>query len=204
MLISNLIKLIQHRTPPLEESKALRADHLLHSPMMMETLPESFIRSATGHTHCSMLPATLFPSRSLLLCVLPNVLFAIVSLIQACCCICIQAFTFLREFILGSNTTGLVTNASVPAIGGEDPKYNVSNIPAGPEIYLGSASTQSTYIAPSATIAAWDSFYATVVPTPTEASAIKASSGGGSNGDDRKSVNWSMLAIVFGTMLVAL
>jgi hypothetical protein len=46
--------------------------------MMTETLPESFIRSATGHMLYSMALATSFLSRSLLLCVLPNVLFTII------------------------------------------------------------------------------------------------------------------------------
>jgi carboxypeptidase D len=73
-----------------------------------------------------------------------------------------------REFIFGFNQTGLVTNTSTSALGGETVNYTVSShdvIAAAPDIFVGSGSTTSTVIAPSATIAAWDSFLATRVPS---------------------------------------
>jgi carboxypeptidase D len=73
-----------------------------------------------------------------------------------------------REFIFGFNQTGLVTNISTTAVGGESVNYTVSShdvIAAAPDIFVGSGSTTSTVIAPSATIAAWDSFLATRVPS---------------------------------------
>jgi carboxypeptidase D len=81
------------------------------------------------------------------------------------------AYTFLREFVLGSNKTGLVIDAGTPAVGGEDPgKYGATAVPAGPEIYLGSLSTTSTYIAPSSVRATWESFYATITTAATSGS----------------------------------
>jgi carboxypeptidase D len=87
----------------------------------------------------------------------------------------------------------------VAAIGGEESKYNTSNIPAGPEIYLGSASTQSTYIAPSATIAAWESFYATVAPIQTGTELNN-----GSNGSKHVVGNWNVFAAILVGILAVL
>jgi hypothetical protein len=86
----------------------------------------------------------------------------------------IKAFTLLREFILGSNQTGLVTNTSgtVSVVGGESLTLAAGVLPGG-EIFYGSGTTQSSYTAPSATVAAWNSFIATAalssvdIPTNT-------------------------------------
>ncbi len=69
----------------------------------------------------------------------------------------------LREFILGSNQTGLVTNSSgaVSVIGGESSSLAADVFPGQSGIYVGQGATQSTYTFPSATIAAWESFIAT-------------------------------------------
>lgn len=77
-----------------------------------------------------------------------------------------KAFTFLREFVLGNNETGLVTNLSgaVSVVGGESPALVGDYLRAGPEIYYGAGTTQSTNIAPTTTIAAWNSFIATAAP----------------------------------------
>ncbi|CAL1714161.1 unnamed protein product [Somion occarium] len=79
-----------------------------------------------------------------------------------------QALTFLREYILGNNQTGLVERSGnqVKVIGGEDSNFYVNNIIHGQdEIYVGSAVTQSTFTYPSATIAAWEEFIATATLT---------------------------------------
>ena len=73
----------------------------------------------------------------------------------------------LREFILGHNETGLVTNSSgtVSVVGGEVASLANTVMSGQAGIYAGSGTTQSTYTYPSATIAAWDSFIATAAPT---------------------------------------
>ena len=80
---------------------------------------------------------------------------------------------FAREFIFGNNQTGLVTsspNGTVYVVGGEEFALAATALPGQLGIYVGSATTQSTYTYPSATIAAWSSFYTTVTAaaaTPT-------------------------------------
>lgn len=78
-----------------------------------------------------------------------------------------SAFTFLREFVLGNNKQGLVVGSGdyVTVIGGENSTLAGQNLPAADEIYYGSATTQSTYIAPSATRAAWKAFIRTETAT---------------------------------------
>ena len=93
-----------------------------------------------------------------------------------------QGFVLAREFIFGSNTTGLVTDSSVAAVGGEDPALAVDALRGQDGIYLGSISTTSTFVYPSATIAAWNSFIATAVPTPTDTSGGGAANGSASGG----------------------
>jgi carboxypeptidase D len=77
-----------------------------------------------------------------------------------------KAFTFLREFVLGYNELGLVKNSSgtISVVGGERSALAGNFLPGGAEIYYGSAATQSTYVYPTATVAAWDSFIATAAP----------------------------------------
>ena len=74
---------------------------------------------------------------------------------------------FLREFILGNNPTGLVVESgdSVTVIGGEDAALAASVLPGQSDIYVGSGMTQSSYMYPSATIDAWESFIATATAT---------------------------------------
>ena len=80
----------------------------------------------------------------------------------------------LREFIIGHNQTGLVTNTSgiINVIGGENATLANTVLPGQLGIYVGSGTTQSTYTFPSDTIAVWNSFFATVTssdftPLPT-------------------------------------
>ncbi|EMD31276.1 hypothetical protein CERSUDRAFT_89132 [Gelatoporia subvermispora B] len=73
------------------------------------------------------------------------------------------ALTFLREFILGSNQTGLVTNSGV--VGGENASFTNDVLPGGDEFFFGSSSTAGTTTVPLATQQSWASFLATAVPT---------------------------------------
>ncbi len=75
-----------------------------------------------------------------------------------------QAFTVLREFILGHNTTGLVVSGpggDVSVAGGELAALAVDAIQGQSGIAVGSIFTTSTFNYPAATVAAWDAFIAT-------------------------------------------
>ncbi|OSD04770.1 alpha/beta-hydrolase [Trametes coccinea BRFM310] len=78
-----------------------------------------------------------------------------------------KAFTLLREFILGNNQTGLVSQVGgqVDVLGGEDAALAVDAIPGTSGIYVGSVTTQSTVEYPAATVAAWESYIATATAT---------------------------------------
>ena len=49
-------------------------------------------------------------------------------------------------------------------VGGEDPSLEGDVLPGNSALYVGSGATQSTYVFPSATIAAWDAFIQTAEP----------------------------------------
>ncbi|EIW53478.1 alpha/beta-hydrolase [Trametes versicolor FP-101664 SS1] len=74
-----------------------------------------------------------------------------------------QALVFLREFVLGTNKNGTVEGSAV--VGGEDATLAGDYLPGGAEIFYGSSTTSGTFMFPSATIAAWDSFLATATAT---------------------------------------
>ena len=79
-----------------------------------------------------------------------------------------------REFILGNNSTGLVTGTSdsVSVVGGEDPSLLVGGIlPGESAILFGSGTATSVFVAPSATIASWDAFFASVQSAGAAAAA---------------------------------
>lgn len=83
----------------------------------------------------------------------------------------IQAFTMLREFILGSNTTGQVKTIRpgiVTVVGGEV-KSLAGNLQGGDNVVYGDWATPSTYVFPAATRAAWKTFINgnQATPTPT-------------------------------------
>ncbi|KAL0059396.1 hypothetical protein AAF712_013837 [Marasmius tenuissimus] len=70
-----------------------------------------------------------------------------------------QSLTFIREFLFGSNQTGLVQPDGT-VVGGEDPRRLESDIlPGGPEAFTGPGVTQGTYVFPTATKVAWDAFW---------------------------------------------
>ncbi|KAF8521294.1 alpha/beta-hydrolase [Gautieria morchelliformis] len=84
-----------------------------------------------------------------------------------------RALTFVREFILGSNTNGSVVNNSTvgvshPLAGGILPGETNP-------IFTGSGTTLGSTLWPSATVAAWDSFIANA--TATAPSAARSNDG---------------------------
>ncbi len=97
-----------------------------------------------------------------------------------------QAFVFFREFVFGSNTTGLLlttTNHSTDnnsVVGGENSTLADTILLAPPEIYVGSGTTQSMYVYPSETIAAWNSFFATARGSASDGAVPSATQRSGS------------------------
>lgn len=67
--------------------------------------------------------------------------------------------------MLGNNQTGLVTDTGV--VGGEDPTLIADILAEIPVIYTGSATTEGTYVYPTATIDKWMEFIAQVTDTTT-------------------------------------
>lgn len=84
-----------------------------------------------------------------------------------------HALTFLREFVLGDNQTGLVTTSGGRAsvVGGAVSSLAVGVLPGQSGIFIGSGATQSTYTFPAATIAAWESYIVTATATAAVTSA---------------------------------
>ncbi|KAF7361130.1 Carboxypeptidase [Mycena sanguinolenta] len=79
-----------------------------------------------------------------------------------------SAFVFVREFVLGSNQTGLVNNDTGSVVGGESAPLVGDVMPGGLAIFYGDgdfATTTASTIAPSATLAAWSEFIATATAT---------------------------------------
>ncbi|KAH9042688.1 alpha/beta-hydrolase [Lactarius pseudohatsudake] len=71
------------------------------------------------------------------------------------------AHTFFRQYVLNSNTTGSITvdsNNKLTVFGGEDPNVAADAPRVASKIFLGAGATQSTLVAPSATVAAWKNF----------------------------------------------
>ncbi|KAJ3548230.1 hypothetical protein NM688_g5322 [Phlebia brevispora] len=88
------------------------------------------------------------------------------------------AYTFVREFLLGTNQAGLVQNSSGSAIvvGGENPTLQQSAIPGQSGIAYGSTTTQGQTTWPSATVAAFESHVGFVAVTGTNAIKPSATS----------------------------
>ncbi|KAF8192021.1 Alpha/Beta hydrolase protein [Mycena galopus ATCC 62051] len=84
------------------------------------------------------------------------------------------ALVFVREFVLGSNTTGQVDSYTGKVSGGEDPKLAEDVLPGGTVIFFGDGSDGKTTAStawPSATVAAWDAFIATATARQPESSS---------------------------------
>ncbi|EKM51711.1 uncharacterized protein PHACADRAFT_177131 [Phanerochaete carnosa HHB-10118-sp] len=91
----------------------------------------------------------------------------------------VSAYTFLREFILGNNQTGLVVSSgnTTSVIGDENPTLQQTAIPGQLAIDYGSTTTQGSTIWPSATVAAFESHVGQVSVTGTNAIKPTATSG---------------------------
>ncbi|KAH0834739.1 Alpha/Beta hydrolase protein [Lanmaoa asiatica] len=90
-----------------------------------------------------------------------------------------SALTLVREFIFGNNQTGLVTNTSsgtVTVIGGEVSSLGGEIMTGEAAIYYGQATTESSYLFPSATVEAWDAYIATATATSRASSIISTGS----------------------------
>jgi len=158
-LITNAIVIATFRTQRSEVSKDSPDDRARRGTMIAANLLVLYIRSVVGPTRCSMLRVTLFRLKNQSRYVsLPEPFFPVMSAFIAHYSALSKAWTFLREFILGNNKTGLVTDANTPALGGEDPRYAVNTLAEGPEIYQGSYTTTSTYYFPTETVARWDRY----------------------------------------------
>ena len=80
-----------------------------------------------------------------------------------------QSLVFLREFILGDNPNVTVREDG-SVVGGEDPALlGQDYLFGGGEVFYGSSATQGTLVAPSATVASWESFLAAATATATPA-----------------------------------
>lgn len=79
-----------------------------------------------------------------------------------------------REFILGTNQTGLVqSDGSV--VGGENQSLYVGGIiPGQANILAGSGTATSFYLAPSATVEAWNEFYSSVLAVDNSAAPTQS------------------------------
>ncbi|KAI0066907.1 alpha/beta-hydrolase [Artomyces pyxidatus] len=100
------------------------------------------------------------------------------------------AYTFYREFVVNSNTTGslTVTANNAPAVlGGEDTARADDAPRVATALFLGASATQSTLFAPSATVAAWASFLASAGVAAPAVSATSAAMG-------RAGVAWACVA----------
>ncbi|KAI0772159.1 Alpha/Beta hydrolase protein [Irpex lacteus] len=94
------------------------------------------------------------------------------------------SYVMLREFILGSNQTGLVTTNgnTTSVVGGQNPTLQQDAIPGQEAIYYGSSKTEGSTAAPSATVAMFESHVGILPVTGTEAIAARATNAGDSNG----------------------
>ncbi|KAJ7035170.1 alpha/beta-hydrolase [Mycena alexandri] len=91
------------------------------------------------------------------------------------------AFAFVRDFVLGSNTTGLVDSDAGTVAGGEDRNLQENVLPGNLAILQwaeGGITVITSAIAPSATIAAWNAFIATATATTARSAAVGLRRGG--------------------------
>ncbi|KAJ8085151.1 hypothetical protein PM082_003935 [Marasmius tenuissimus] len=113
-----------------------------------------------------------------------------------------KSFIFLREFIIGNNSTGLVTDdgGTVTVVGGEDPTLSGPFMPADTAaIFYGRLKTESSSFAPSAAIAQWRSFIATATNTDSQAQSTAQDSNGASTGVVA-GASWTLIITIVGLM----
>ncbi|KAI0339252.1 alpha/beta-hydrolase [Trametopsis cervina] len=106
------------------------------------------------------------------------------------------AYVMYREFILGNNQTGFVADSGTAAVGGEDPSLLIGPnnvLPGETSILYGSGTATSFFAAPTATIDAWNSYFATAASRSGAApSTTSGGTGGHSSGSSslRETPNW--------------
>ncbi|KAF8144926.1 alpha/beta-hydrolase [Mycena galopus ATCC 62051] len=91
------------------------------------------------------------------------------------------AFVFVREFVLGSNQTGLVNATSGSVVGGETAPLAADVMPGGLAIFYGDgndATTSVSTVAPSATLASWSKFIASATAASGNATTAGKTNGG--------------------------
>ncbi|OCH83865.1 alpha/beta-hydrolase [Obba rivulosa] len=108
------------------------------------------------------------------------------------------ALTFLREFILGSNETGLVSGSNV--VGGENATLANDVLPGGVEFFFGSSSTAGTSSVPLATQQSWASFIATATATPS--GSTSGTSSQNNSGSSTAAVGLSAVFALLGAMIM--
>jgi carboxypeptidase D len=94
-----------------------------------------------------------------------------------------QAFAFVRDFVLGNNTAGLVDSNAASVAGGEDPKLKQDVLPGNSAIYHWASAAGgdiASAVAPSATRAAWDAFIATATAVLPPSGPLSTGSSAGS------------------------
>ncbi|KAF8217978.1 Alpha/Beta hydrolase protein [Mycena galopus ATCC 62051] len=112
------------------------------------------------------------------------------------------AFAFVRDFVLGSNTTGLVDSRQTVA-GGEDSSLRADALPGNSAIFHWASAAGgeiASAVAPSATLAAWNAFIATATAVLPASQPLGTGSGTQSNnavvGRHGEPWPWSLLALV--------
>ncbi|KAJ7840852.1 alpha/beta-hydrolase [Mycena olivaceomarginata] len=104
------------------------------------------------------------------------------------------AFAFVRDFVLGSNTTGLVDNNSGSVAGGEDPGLKADALPGNSAIYHWASKAGgaiASAVAPSATRAAWDA-----APYSTGSAVQNNAAAGRGRGDAWVCSLWAFILVL--------
>ncbi|KAJ7112959.1 alpha/beta-hydrolase [Mycena epipterygia] len=111
------------------------------------------------------------------------------------------AFVFVREFVLGSNQTGLVDSNAGTVVGGEDFPLAADVMPGGLAIFYGDGNSDTTSlstIAPSATLASWSEFIATATATAPVSAVSGSGTSSKSNGGSSAKVAGSLGGVYVG------
>ncbi|TFK31890.1 Alpha/Beta hydrolase protein [Crucibulum laeve] len=112
------------------------------------------------------------------------------------------ALTFLREFVFGTNTTGMVISSggNVSVTGGEDGPLIGDIIQGSDEIFYGKEGATSTFTFPSATTEAWNNFIHSAVGTP----ATSGSTGNnGSSNNSGQGLEKNVIGLVMAVLITS-
>ncbi|KAF7309994.1 Carboxypeptidase [Mycena indigotica] len=117
------------------------------------------------------------------------------------------ALTFAREFVFGNNPTGTVSSANIAAVGGETAELigAYQNVIPGSDgiVYQNAAGDKtSTFVYPSATIAAWNTFIrGQTRPPPAAPPAKNAHSTSSSpSSASQHTVSWIGILVALGSL----